>query len=140
MFTTENLASSYTRKQAIEDGFLIAVDSKLSKEAGITYPVACSARLWQLVEPTPLLKAQCQSLTGRLWDLLYLLRFAIKAKQRREENFSQVFYHCLFIEEKRRTNGKPYVAKRPTTFTIKALVAQGDDLEPVLTLMFHHED
>jgi hypothetical protein len=40
------IISSYTTKQAIADGVLVAVDDKISEEAGIVYPVLVTGTVW----------------------------------------------------------------------------------------------
>ena len=69
------LIFSYTRAQAIADGVLVDV-SKLAKEAGFRFPVAVTAAVWAECVTVPDGVAG-QDETGRLWDVLNLLRFAI---------------------------------------------------------------
>lgn len=65
----------YTRAQAIEDGVLIDVTST-AKEAGIRYPVALTRAVWERCVAIPPGVA-CQDEAGRLWDVVWLLRWSI---------------------------------------------------------------
>lgn len=65
----------YTRAQAIEDGVLIDV-CKTAREAGIGFPTAVTAAVWAKCVTVPE-AASWQDETGRLWDVLVLLRHAI---------------------------------------------------------------
>src|SRR5512135_3116848 len=67
---------SYTRAQAIADGVLVDV-SKLAKEAGFRFPVAVTAGVWAECIAVPDGVAG-QDETGRLWDVLNMLRFDIQ--------------------------------------------------------------
>src|SRR5262245_25524940 len=65
---------AYTRAQAIADGILVDV-SELAKEAGLMYPVALTRAVFEAYVKVPAgVKAQDE--TGRLWDILNLLRWA----------------------------------------------------------------
>ena len=75
--TSNNLVIfTYTRAQAFADGFLIDVSSKLAREAGFRYPVALTAGVWAECVAVPE-GVTGQDETGRLWDILTMLRFAI---------------------------------------------------------------
>jgi hypothetical protein len=66
--------SRYTRAQAIDDGVLVDV-SALAREAGIGFPTVITAGLHALCTPP---KGSCQDYTGRLWDVLSVLRMRIR--------------------------------------------------------------
>lgn len=125
MFENFDVISTYTRAQALEDGTLIDVTTT-AKEAGIRYPVAVTAALWQgYIEPSEYdEKKHMQSIEGRLWDTLYMYR-----TYARTFGGNEMYYPCLFV-----VNG------RRKTIRIKALVGPGDELEPVITLMLPNED
>jgi Family of unknown function (DUF6573) len=66
---------SYTRSQAIADGFQIEV-SKVAREAGITYPVFLTRAVYDnYVTVPPGITGQDEA--GRLWDIVWMTRFAI---------------------------------------------------------------
>jgi len=127
---------SYTRAQAIEDGMLVdlmqpgTVD--LVKEAGFRIPVAMTA--------TAFSEAVCpiggdrdlppgQSLTGRLWDVLFVLRYRIREANRRGDTNRVHFKVRVW-----RGDGKSEVVR------LWCLCGPGDDAEPVLTIMLEGED
>ncbi|MBC7852511.1 MAG: hypothetical protein IAF94_03660, partial [Pirellulaceae bacterium] len=65
----------YTRAQALADGFQIDV-SETAREAGIKFPVFLTRTVWEkYVSVPPDVSGQDES--GRLWDILWMLRFAI---------------------------------------------------------------
>ena len=65
----------YTRSQAIADGFQIEV-TKTAEEAGIRFPVFITRGVYeQCVAVPPNVTGQDEA--GRLWDVVWMLRFAI---------------------------------------------------------------
>ena len=118
---------SYTRSQAIADGFLIDI-SKISKEAGFRIPVAVSDNLYhRILNPNQSLKDQGQSLEGRIWDMLTMLRLSIKTRQ----NSSRLAFKVLFIM---------IPEKRPSSITIILTISPGDNGEPAMTLFLPEDD
>jgi hypothetical protein len=76
MFEDADLIHRYSRADAIRDGALIDV-STTAREAGFKYPMALTAAAWaQCVAVPP--GVACQDEAGRLWDVLTMLRFAIR--------------------------------------------------------------
>lgn len=73
--------SAYSRAQAIEDGVLVDVTAT-AKEAGYRWPVALSRTVWAQYVEVPK-GVQCQDEAGRLWDILWMGRAAIKNAARR---------------------------------------------------------
>ena len=66
---------SYTRKQAVADGFQVEV-TKTANEAGIRFPVFLTRTVFDAyVEVPPGVTGQDEA--GRLWDIVWMLRFAI---------------------------------------------------------------
>ena len=66
---------SYTRAQAIADGVQVEV-SKVAAEAGIRFPVFLTRTVYDaFVTVPPGVTAQDEA--GRLWDIVWMLRFAI---------------------------------------------------------------
>ena len=66
---------AYTRSQAIADGFQIEV-SKVAQEAGITYPVFLTRAVFDNYVTVPA-GVTGQDEAGRLWDIVWMTRFAI---------------------------------------------------------------
>ncbi len=66
---------SYTRKQALADGFQVDVTTT-AQEAGIKFPVFVTRTVFDTyVTVPPGVTGQDES--GRLWDIVWMLRFAI---------------------------------------------------------------
>jgi hypothetical protein len=136
---------SYTRAQAIADGVLIdlttAADDKgqrLCPQAGFKVPVAITRTAWaQTIEAggswRPNGEGEVlelkggQSLTGRLWDLLWMLRVA----SGKAANSDRVHFQVLVDVE---GDGRREMVK------LWALCGPGDDAQPVITIMVEGED
>jgi hypothetical protein len=72
---SQPLIYSYTRAQAVADGFQIEV-TKTAQEAGIRFPVFLTRAVFDAyVAVPPGVTAQDEA--GRLWDIVWMLRFAI---------------------------------------------------------------
>ncbi|MFO0570187.1 MAG: DUF6573 family protein [Polyangiaceae bacterium] len=121
MARSEEIISSYSRAQAIEDGVLVDVTAT-SREAGFTVPVAVTAAAWCELEPTEADASQGQSAIGRLWDVLNVLRA-------RAGDTDMVLFDVL-------------VARNDKTerLCLKAVIGPGDDAAPVITIMLPNED
>ena len=121
---------TYTRSQAIDDGVLIDV-TKMAKEAGIKYPVAITATLYHdLIEPSSDIVNLGQSTEGRLWDVLTMFRIVACGHSGQHLNFKVIFITG--------TSSSGEVVRR--LVALKAICHPGDDLEPVITIMFPDED
>jgi hypothetical protein len=71
---------AYTRAQAIADGVQVDV-SRVAIEAGIQFPVFLTRRVFDTYVTVPP-NVNGQDEAGRLWDVVWMLSFAIlKAKQ-----------------------------------------------------------
>lgn len=70
---------SYTTKEAVQDGVLIAVEHAAYSEAGIKYPVYMTSAAWSRYVEVPKGMEAFQDLSGRLWDVLFM--FTMKAKK-----------------------------------------------------------
>ena len=73
-----------------------------------------------------------QDEAGRLWDILWMLRFALRAAKTDNRDTSNLQYQ-LHV---RNTNDEG----DPPLVTLKAVCGPGDDAEPVITIMLPHED
>jgi hypothetical protein len=131
---------SYTRAQAIADGVLVDV-SELAKEAGFRFPVAVTAGVWAECVAVPDGVAG-QDETGRLWDVLNVLCFAIAKKKNdvvpryalpwQKLDCERVDF-AVHVRNDNREGDPPQVK-------LYALCGPGDDSEPVITVMLPHED
>jgi len=122
---------SYSRAQAIEDGVLINI-SDLAKEAGFTVPVAVTETVWHSYiewSKNDTEQQTYQDQNGRLWDVLSMLRFAIK----RLPNGQIINYKLAVVAR----DGK---SKKAKTVQLKAIIDAGDNGEPVITIMLPNED
>jgi len=66
---------SYTRAQAVADGVQVEV-TKTAQEAGIRFPVFLTRTVYDAYVAVPP-DVSGQDEAGRLWDIVWLLRFAI---------------------------------------------------------------
>jgi hypothetical protein len=119
-----NIIYSYTRAQAIDDGVLVDA-TLLAKEAGFRLPVALTRTVWEKCVTVPP-AVDWQDETGRLWDVLTMLRYAIRSGGKREQ--------LTFIVHVRNDQ------RPPQPITLKAVCGPGDDLAAVVTVMFPDED
>src|SRR5579871_6822931 len=75
-FDDAEVIHTYSREDAIRDGVLVDV-SPIAEEAGFKLPVAHTAALWARLEPSDRDQQLGQSIQGRLWDVLFVLRFMV---------------------------------------------------------------
>ena len=66
---------AYTRAQAVADGVQVEV-TKTAQEAGITFPVFLTRGVFDKFVTVPE-GVSSQDEAGRLWDVVWMLRFAI---------------------------------------------------------------
>jgi hypothetical protein len=125
MFENADLIHSYSRARAIEDGVLIDV-SAVAREAGIRFPLALTAAVWaKCVAVLP--GVVCQDEAGRLWDVLFLLRYGIQRAAGR------VVLYSLHVRNSSRSGAPPLVR-------LRAVCGPCDQGEPVITVMLPKED
>jgi len=118
---------SYTRAQALADGVLVDA-GPIAREAGYRWPVALTAGLYNgFIVPSPRLIDEGQSATGRLWDLLMVLRHTII----KASDSSRVAFQVLFLMTPE---------TEPELVDLVAVCGPGDDGSPVLTVMLPNED
>lgn len=122
--------SVYSRDDALRDGVLIAADPETCREAGILWPVAVTDHLWSYIDPGNLEEMPGQSISGRLWDLLWM--FTTSAKMSRGE--SRIKFRVSFQMKTGRTR------PRVETIMIIGVCGPGDEGEPVITLMLPEDD
>lgn len=121
---------TYTRAQAIADGDQVDV-SEMAREAGFKFSVYLTRRVWDtyIVPDERARKSSGQSENGRLWDTLWMLRFAIRKLSRDRDT---VYYRLYFIMK----------GKQRRLITLKAVVGARDidDPSPAITIMVPDED
>lgn len=124
---SDNIIFSYSRQQALSDEVLVDV-SVLAREAGFRIPVAVTEAVYRnYLNPSPELVREGQSLSGRAWDVLQVLLFAITVNP----DLSCIQFKVLFILT-------PGCSAEPVS--LKAICGPGDEGEPVLTILLPLED
>ena len=122
-----NTIYTYTRAQAIADGFQIEV-TKTAAEAGICFPVFITRGVYeQCVAVPPGVIGQDEA--GRLWDVVWMLRFAIIRSQ---PGISRLSF-ALYV---RNDNHRARLTKLIAT----AGAVDVDNPTPAITVMLPEED
>ena len=143
MFGADDIISSYSRAQAIEDGILVNLNDpsftfrpnlNICAEVGIKFPVAMTiaafAKTVQAIgEPLP----THNDLSGRMWDVLYMFKLAAR------QGGTEIHYR-VSVTNWVRVNGKRINRTKQETVTLKAVCGPGDDASPVITIMLPDED
>jgi hypothetical protein len=127
MFEGFDIFHIYSRSDAIRDGVLIDVTS-VASEAGIRFPVALTRAVWERCVTVPP-GVICQDEAGRLWDVLWMLRCAIRGSK---DGGSEVRF-ALHVRNDNRESTPPLVR-------LKAVCGPGDQGEPVVTVLMPDED
>ena len=128
LFSDADIISRYTRALAIEDGVLVDVShTSERKELGFRFPVALTSSVLHQCVAVPE-GVVYQDWHGRLWDLLFMLRHAI----RRSGGGEQVNFG-VHVRNDNSAGTPPLVA-------LKAMCGPGDNGEPVITVMLPDED
>lgn len=125
-FADAPIISSYSQAQALEDGFLVDLTKTDEyKEAGFKTKMVCTSAVYELLEGKGL---EGQDFNGRLWDMLTILLYAIRTATRKTDRLK---FNPLFVMK----NGA-----KPELVDLVAHIGPGDTAEPVITIMFPHED
>ena len=118
---------SYTRQQALADGFQVDVTTT-AREAGITFPVFLTRTVFdRYVTVPPDVAAQDEP--GRLWDIVWMLRFAILRARPGVERIPVALYV-------RNDNARARLVKLIATCGPRDI----DDPRPAITVMLPDED
>ena len=118
---------SYTRAQAVADGVQVEV-SKVAAEAGIKFPVFITRTVFDSFVAVPE-GVSGQDEAGRLWDIVWMLRFAIRKTQHGQSRLP----FALYV---RNDNHKPRLIKLIATCGALDI----DDAQPAITVMLPDED
>lgn len=105
--------SAYSRQQAIEDGVLVEIGPKLQAEIGFRYHTVITQAVHTLC--TPPKSNRIESYEGRLWDVLWMAKAAMKRTQSGDQ--------APFTVRIGRRN-----------YRLIAHVGPGDNAEPVITI------
>lgn len=165
--------SVYSRKDAIADGILVDLMQpslvNLVKQAGFCYPLAMTkAAFNRYVEFDLLDNTYRQDLTGRLWDVLCMLR--LKLRFNKNKTASEIYFSFLCLPNKQtqsKANDENVVEIHPNLLKqieyndygdfveddpeddlpkeyrlckLKAICGADDNGEPCITIMLPYED
>jgi hypothetical protein len=123
----DEIIYSYTRKQAIADGFQIDV-TEAAREAGIRFSVFITRGVFENhVAVPPDVSGQDEA--GRLWDIVWMLRFAIRKAAQGQNRLP----FALYI---RNDNHRPKLVKLIAVCSARDM----DDPQPAITIMLPDED
>jgi len=118
---------AYTRKQAIADGVQVDV-TKTAQEAGIKFPMFLTRAVFDnYVSVPPDVTGQDEA--GRLWDLVWMARFAILRSHGHTDHLPVALYV-------RNDNHRAKLVKLIATCSALDI----DDPQPALTLMLPDKD
>jgi hypothetical protein len=118
---------TYTRAHAVADGFQVHV-TMTAQEAGIRFPVFLTRAVYDAYVTVPK-DVTGQDEAGRLWDLVWMLRFAIRRARPGVERIPVAFYV-------RNDNRRPRLVKLIATCGPLDV----DDPQPAITLLMPGED
>jgi hypothetical protein len=118
---------TYTRAHAIADGFQVEV-TKTAQEAGIRFPVFLTRPVYDAYVTMPP-DVEAQDEAGRLWDLLTLLRDAIRKARHGQTRLP----FALYV---RNDNRRPRLVKLIATCG----PLDFDDPQPAITVMMPDEN
>jgi hypothetical protein len=130
-----NVIFSYARQQALEDGVLISLfegdGEEMSRSLGFKVHIAITASAYErTIGSADRELPPGQDRNGRLWDVLWMLRVAIKGAP---ANTDTVLFQ-LWVAQKEQEGTKTQLVP------LKAVFGPGDEGEPVITIMFPEED
>jgi len=118
---------TYTRAQAIADGIQVEV-TETAKEAGICFPVFLTRAVYDAYVTVPP-EVTAQDEAGRLWDILWMLRFAIFKAQPDQSRL----HFALYV---RNDNRRPKLVKLIATCGPVDI----DNPKPAITVMLPGEE
>jgi len=118
---------AYTRKQALADGIQVDV-SETAREAGIKFPVFLTRTVYDAFVAVPP-SVTGQDETGRLWDIIWMTRYAIQQAQPGADRISVK----LFV---RNDDRKPKLVKLVAVCSALDV----DAPEPAITVLLPDED
>lgn len=123
----ENIIYAYTRKQAVEDGEQVDV-STTAAEAGIHFPVFLTRRVFDAYVSVPP-NVTGQDEAGRLWDIVWMLRSAIKSGRSDGDRIA----YSLYV---RNDNRHPRLVR----LIASCGALDMDDPQPAITVMLPDDD
>jgi len=134
------IIASYTRAEAIADGFQVPILPGITKEAGIKYPVFFTRGVYDKYVLVPEGMSH-QDEQGRLWDILFM--FSLQA--RKSSSSELKFQFCCQLKDAGDWTKYESVCEGNRLLrevTVKAVIGplDLDDPNPAITIMFPDED
>ena len=123
----DDIIYSYTRAHAIADGMQVDV-STVAQEAGIRFPVFLTRAAYDAYVTVPP-DVTGQNEAGRLWDVVWMLRFAVLKAQPGQARMPFAVYV-------RNDNRRARLVKLIATCGALDI----DDAQPAITVMMPNED
>jgi hypothetical protein len=144
------IIDAYSRRQAIEDGILVQLSGPgyqgapwipaMVTEAGFRYPVAMTttafAKCVSPVEGEGEKLALCQDIKGRLWDVLWMLKCAIRGAK----DGQTTLRFSLRVVPNVPVNTTRDRAPRAKPVRLKSVCGPDDGGTPCITIMLPEED
>lgn len=134
--------SVYSTKQAVDDGFLVMADQKVSQESGIRFPVYLTRAVWDKYVEVPKGMEGHQDNEVRLWDVLFMFAFFA-----RKEPSSQLFFKLSVQlpdagnwEENEKVTNRSNRLVREVTLKTLITARDFDDPSPAIFIMKPFED
>jgi hypothetical protein len=118
---------AYTRAQAVADGVQVEV-ATVAAEAGIRFPVFLTRSVFDAYVTVPP-NVSGQDEAGRLWDIVWMLRFAIRKAAQGQNRLP----FALYVRNDNRT-------PRPVKLVAMCGPLDLDDTQPAITVMLPDED
>ena len=114
-FDDADMIYGYSRAEAISDGVLVNV-SKVAKEAGIRYHTCVTSAVWeQYIKPD---RTPGQSISGRLWDTLWMFRTEVMRNHGARSNPSD----CVMFKVSYAIKGRNHLVELKVPFGHKKRV------------------
>ena len=127
-----NVISTYTRAQALENGVLVDA-GPMAEEAGFLGPVVLTSAVWEdcvAWTDTDNQRQAYQDQSARLWDLLSMAGFAIRANPSTSNQLLYEFYRVP----------RDGHSTKAQLVQLKLIIGLGDHDEIVLTILQPTED
>ena len=140
-----HVISRYSRADALSDGCLIDLTQfslrpnlNVCQEVGLKISVAMTKAAYKLAigddaEPLP----PCQDLSGRMYDVVSMLRFAIAENPSAADIIEYELHVWNWVHT---GNGTRTDGTKHEKVTLKSVIGPGDAGEPVVTIMLPSED
>ena len=126
-FAGFELIHSYTRKQAIEDGFLVDLMQNQMLDVckqHYKHPIACTLPVFEIMRKAVENKRYCNDYAGILHDMLHMSQVHWEFHGHTARLFQVIIKG----------------AGRKRLYTFKLVCHPGDNAEPVMTIMLPDED